>query len=267
MTASAATIERWGAAGALPTLVMAGAAANGLAVRVIEALSSPELPALSLGISPFQLVVLFVAARLSVAGERGPARPLADVLALVLLLLPSSAVAWFALLLYAGLRALETRDEARAGALLFAGLAAAALWSSVVLKWMAGPVTSLEASAVASLLAILRPDLVQLGNVIGNPDGHSLILMTRCTTADALPMCLVSMLAVARLLGPTDVRTAALPMLGVAAAFATLNLARLCAMAWSAEAYELVHGAVGANLFDAAQVALVLLGGSRAVRP
>lgn len=181
----------------LPALIMVGAAVNGLLVRVVEDAGAGSL---TLGLSPFQIVTLFVAASLSLTrGSDAVPRPriasALDIAALMLILVPNSAVSWLALALYAAAHVAFQTDERRQGAMLFLALALTALWSSVILRWLAAPVTAAEAILVGQLLAPFRPDIVQTANVIGNPETHSLILMTRCTTTDALPAAIVALSA------------------------------------------------------------------------
>ena len=144
------------------------------------------------------------------------------------------------------------------GALLFLAIAVASLWSSVILKWFALPVTTGEAFVLGQIMHLIRPDIIQVANVIGNPDTHSLILMTRCTTADALPHAAIGVAAVAYLLG--DVRPERLrqALVMLAVIYVAANLVRLGGLAWSAESYALVHGPIGANAFDLFQAGLVL---------
>lgn len=244
----------------VPVVIMIGAALNGFVVSVMQHLGAGGGFSLTMGVSPFQIVALLVAARLSAgAGETTRPAPIwLDALVLALILVPSSAVSSATLALYAGHRALHTTAERRIGALLFLALALASVWSSVILKWFALPVTTAEAYLLTQLLQFVRPDVVQFGNVVGNPDTHSLILMTRCTSADALPHAAVAVVAVAYLLGDVDAGRLRRALMLLVLAYVTGNLVRLGAMAWSSDSYTLVHGPFGANLFDLFQAALVL---------
>jgi hypothetical protein len=91
--------------------------------------------------------------------------------------------------------------------------------------------------------------------------------MTRCTTADALPIALLSLLAVASLLGGIRAEKVWRACLALALFVAVANLARLGAMAWSADAYALLHGPIGANAFDGALALAVLALGNWASQP
>lgn len=247
----------------LPVLVMAGACLNALVVRAAEALAADGQVSLGFGISPFVLLAAFVAVKLSLSLPDRAGAPAAmpwwlDAAALALVLVPSSAVSWLALLGYAVVVALRSSGDRRTGAVLFAALAASQLWSSILLKWLAGLVTLAEGSLLSSVLSLVRPDIVQFGNVIGNPADHSLVLMTRCTTTDALPAALVALAAITCLLGAPDRSRLLRASLALFVAVAITNMMRLSLMAWSADMYDLVHGPIGANIYDGLQAALVI---------
>ena len=244
----------------VPAIIMMGVAANALVVSVMNYVATGGGMSLTFGISPFQLVAIVVAVKLF-AGSGGQARatPLwLDMAVLALVLVPSSAVSWGALALYAAAHAYLAQSERRTGALIFLAVALASIWSSVILKWLALPVTSAEAFVLGQILHLIRPDVIQFANVVGNPDTHSLILMTRCTTADGLPHAAIAMVAVAYLLGAPQKSKLRTAFVVLALVYAAANLIRLAGMAWSADAYALVHGPVGANVFDLFQALLVL---------
>lgn len=73
-------------------------------------------------------------------------------------------------------------------------------------------------------------------------------------------------MGVAQLLGGADRQRAWRACLAFAVFFAVANLMRLSAMAWSSEVYHLVHGPLGANIFDALQAMAVLAFGDWARR-
>jgi hypothetical protein len=274
--ASASVLE--GAAARLPAILLIGGCLNGFAVRIIETLTTDGLNSLTLGLSPFELIALLVAAKLGLKPGTLPAGPVrlgwCEIAALVVLVLPSSAASWAAVALYAVVHLVRSahggslgndRDQQTA-ALLFLALALCALWSSVALKALAGPVTSAEAFIVGQLVALVRPDIVQSGNVIGNPATHSLILMTACTTANGLPVALLALVAVTCLLGGGSQR---LPRAAISLAlfYAVTNIVRLAIMSLSGDAYALAHGPIGANIFDGLQTLAVLVLGNWASRP
>jgi len=240
---------------------MIGAALNGLIVTIVAGVAEGG-GGLTFGISPFQLVALFVAAKLSLSpDETGPAAAgtlWLESLIVAMILVPSSAVSWLALAIYAGYQTYHSNGGRRTGALIFLAVGLASLWSSVILKWIALPVTTAEAYVLTQALSLLRPDILQVANVVGNPDTHSLILMTKCTTADALPLAAVALAAVAYLMGDVNQRKLKRALLALCGLYVVANLLRLAGMAWSAEAYGLVHGPIGANVFDLFQVLLVL---------
>jgi hypothetical protein len=117
------------------------------------------------------------------------------------------------------------------------------------------------------VLGWLRPDIAQAGNVVGNRELHSLVVMTACTTADALPSAAIALVAVAMLLGTVDRKRLPWALALLFLLYGVANTARLAAMAWSGEVYQLVHGPIGANVYDALQTLVVLGLGNWASRP
>ncbi len=243
-------------------LVLVGGAINGFAVRAIESWQINGFGSIFFGLSPFELVAMFVAASLiassgkeaTAAGAKiGPI----EILAAAALLVPSSAVSWGVVAAYALYLSLQTTGRVRLGALFFLGLAATCLWSSVVLKFFAGPITTVEATPVGWILSIFKSGVVQSGNVVGVPSDYSLIVMTACTTADGLPKVLLGLAALLCFAGTLTRERFTTAAIIVAFIYAAANIVRLTIMAWSADYHNLAHGAVGANIFDTMIILLV----------
>lgn len=251
-------------AATLTAVLFAGGALNGFAARILESWRLHGGSELLLGISPFELIVVWIALDL-VLRDRAQAAPLtgwAECLLLAGLMLPSSTASWAALACYAGHTAWRNGGATRLGALLIVGLSATALWSAVFVSWLAHAITSAEATLVAGLLAPVRPDIFHVGNIVGVADGHQVVLIIACTTANALPRVLLAIAAIAILIGGVRQSRLLAPMALVGIAFALANWCRLAAMAWSAESYALVHGPIGGNLYDLGQSLLVLAAGT-----
>ena len=251
-------------------VVLVGAALNGFVVRVIEAIKLHGGESLLFGISPFELIALAVASMLLVcADDAVDHHPVGwpEGATLLALLVPSSAVSWAALAAYSALLAWRWHGTQRTGALLFLGLAVTALWGSVAIKWLAGPITALEAQAVTALLAPLRSDITVSQNLMGVVGGHQVLLLPACATAYLLPKAILAFAAVTLFMGTQK------PLRGlitVAAATALIlafaNWGRLAWMTWSHYDYTLAHGPIGANLFDVTQTAIIIAAGLWASR-
>jgi hypothetical protein len=243
-----------------PATVLALAVANGLAVRIVEASREGQATSILPGISPFELLVVLIALPLVATPAAGTEWRLGwrEIATGAALLVPSSTVSWVAVAMYASLLAAGTTGARRIGAIMIAGLAVAALWSSVALKIIGGPVTGFEAAAVDWLLQLSGWPLSRTANVIGTEGGHHLVILTACTSADAIPRALLAVAALAHFAGAGNWRL----VTGVAIAAGSLlfaaNTVRLALMAVSSDMYAMVHGPVGANIFDAAQVGLVV---------
>lgn len=243
-------------AAAARLLVLLGGVLNGFAVRMIEASASGGFTGSLLGLTLFEIATVAIAAsliasRIGVTTNDAAGRPgWVEVAAALALLVPSSAASWVVVALYAGWLAMRLDGERRAGALLFLALALSAIWSSIAMKVVALPVTTLDATLVGWLLAFFKSGVVQSANVVGVPSEHTLIVMSACSSADGLPRVLVGLAAVLVLAG-ADLRTRLLPAAAaLAAIYVAANLTRLTIMATSWDLYAFGHGPFGAGLFD-----------------
>ncbi|MDB5571271.1 MAG: hypothetical protein JWN93_2454 [Hyphomicrobiales bacterium] len=242
-------------------LVCLAACAGGLLGRVMEDLSGAE-QTLLLGLSPLELLVIFVAARLVMSGdpaEAGVGAPHA--LAAVGLLAPSGALAWGVLGAFASWRAIGASAPVRTGLLLLAALAVSEAWMSVGFKTVAGHLLALDAQVAAVTLALLGFPTQVVGNVVEVAGGNNIVVLVTCATLHRLPLAIVAAMALA---APASPRRALVVCALVAAGYAALNMARLVGMGVSGEWYAFLHNGAGASLYDAAQTALVFLVASRA---
>lgn len=260
---STPTTNAWQARSYLITALLVGGSINGFAVRIMESWHQNGAEALFFGISPFELITLFIAAGLTTqhSTNASPRIGWLEALILIGIMLPSSVLSWVFVAIYAGVTASRTSGEQRLGALLFLGLALCSLWSSVVIKWFALPLTSADAYMVWSILSLFRNDLVLSGNVMGMATGHKVVLLVACSTAYALPKALLALCAFAAASYPFKLSRffSCLAIVSVFLAFA--NWTRLAVMTWSAEYFEIAHGAIGANIFDVGQAAIILATG------
>lgn len=246
---------------ALAVALLAGGCLNGFAARIVGTWPAGGMPSLPwFGLSPIELFAAFVAVSTlrSASDEPWPRPGIAELLTLALVLLPSSTVSWLASGAYAAYGCFRFPRSARAGAALFVGLALTQLWAATILAWYTPEITAIEAKGVAAILSLLRDDIVQSANMVGQPDGHTLVILTACSALDALPRVLLGVVAVAAFMGQIDVRRCGFACMAAAAAVLVGNQIRLALMTWSAALYETVHGASGANAFDLLQVGLVL---------
>ena len=244
----------------LAALLLVGGSLNGLAVRVLESWQLHGLDSPFFGVSPFEVLAIVVGARaiLATSADTSIFYPWPEILLGAALLVPSSALAWFCVAAYGLTNAWQATGERRTGYLIFAALAGCSIWSSVLLKYWAGPASVLDARAVWSILSLIRADIEVTGNVVGVPTGHNLIIMTACTSASLLPKALLGLTALAVLAGGVKGNRLALGVAAVAAASIAINVLRLAIMASSADLYALVHGPIGANGFDLAQTLSVI---------
>lgn len=262
----AQSTPRWFNPAYLPLIILCGAAANGFFVRVMESVRLNGTDTILFGISPFELIVVFIAGYFMVnAAERetyGPGWP--DLVALALIVVPSSAVSWMAVTGYAAYIAYQSTPDGdrRRAALLFVALGLAALWSSIVFKWFAAPITAFEAHITAGLLMLLRPDITVSSNLMGVVGGHQVLLLPACASAYLIPKALIAFAALVMFVGsPLSHRQLVKVALFTVLILALGNLVRLAIMTWSHDLYDLGHGPIGANIFDLFQTATIVAAG------
>ncbi|MCW5732708.1 MAG: hypothetical protein KIS73_01195 [Enhydrobacter sp.] len=247
---------------AATSLLLTGGCINGWMFRIIEAWKADGVAATAglFAISPFELIVMAVALRLLWNAQSNPDATSLTMPALAfagLVLWPSSLAAWVAIVLFGFWLALKYKGSVRAAALLFAGLGACALWSTMVEPLVSNVLLPLDASAAASLLGWVRADVIRTGNIV-SVDGHSIVVLAGCSSFHALPLALLSWLAL-RLAWdrPVDARSGWIAV-SLALALVAGNVVRLAVMGWSPSAYAAAHGAMGGMLFDGLTTVAVL---------
>jgi hypothetical protein len=219
----------------------------------------------ALGVSPMELMIAGIAA---VGLYRGAAAERLGLPALgfvLLLLVPSSLAAYGSLGLFALWVAAGTAGQTRSSALLFAGLAACGLWG-VLYEQLAGD-WPLRADAILTqgLLQTVLPGVERVGNVLGVPGGHRIVILAGCSTAYGLPLVLLGLAALSLRDGrlPPHFGRAAT---GLALLYTAANLLRLTFLGISDEFYRIGHGPYGEMLFDALVIAMPLVIAGRLTR-
>lgn len=209
-------------------------------------------------ISPFAILSLAIGLScLRALPPTAPPAPLAAGVFAAVLLVPSSLLAWAACVGYAAWLGWRERGWRRMAAGLVLATAAAAIWQAVdgrVLGlWLVLP----DAIAAEAVLSLFRDGVSRDANLLGIAAGHNIVVLAGCATAHGLPPILVGAVATAvRARLPWSGRMAG-ALVGLTLLYATLNIARLALLGWSAGFYAWVHGDWGQNLFDTGLIALL----------
>jgi hypothetical protein len=260
------------ATGALPGrlsvtgLLLIGGWLHGVAARLAWSWrdSADNDLAQAFGVSPMELLIAAIAA---IGLYRGATERLGlPALGFVLLLLvPSSLAAHGSLVLFALWVAAGTAGQTRSSALLFAGLGACGLWS-VLYEQLAGD-WPLRADAILTrgLLQTVLPGVERVGNVLGVPGGHRIVILAGCSTAYGLPLVLLGLAALSLRDGRLPPRFGCAAA-GLAALYTAANLLRLTFLGMSDTFYRIGHGPYGEMLFDALVIAMPLVLADRLTR-
>jgi hypothetical protein len=211
-----------------------------------------------LGISPMELMIAGIAGFALYRGARTERLGLPALGFVLLLLVPSSLASHATLTLFALWVASGTKGQARTGALLFAGLGLCGLWS-VLDEQLTGD-WPLRADAVITkmLLQPWIPGIERLGNVVGVPNGHRIVILVGCSTAYGLPLVLLGLTAL-------SLRDGRLPRhfgyaaAGMVALYVVINELRLAMLGISGDLYHLGHGPYGEMVFDGLIITMPLV--------
>jgi hypothetical protein len=251
-----------GSNGSLACLVvaaMAGALAGPVATSVRnEGLAGAALDLLGVSAATWLAAGIGLAALRRGASIAVPMLPAAYAMALVGLL-PSANLSWLALAALLCLLLLRGGHDAptRTGLVILTVLALREPLASLALSLLAAPLVSLDAAMVARLLELAGTQSTRTGNIVENAEGLKLIVLTGCASFSNLSLALLAWFAVVRGAGmPLRARQRAAGIV-LAVLLVFVNIARLAAMSLSPQAYAWIHDGMGAEVFLAAQIALV----------
>lgn len=174
------------------------------------------------------------------------------------LLIPGSLAGNGALLVFGLWAAWRSAGPGRAGALLFAGLAACGLWWTLGERLTGGAALRADATAAAWLLHWFMPGVQHAGNIAGVPGGHEIAVLAGCATVNGLPLALLGLAALSLRNGRLG-RGFALRAAALSLGYTAINLVRLCLLASGPEAYRIGHGVYGQIGFDTLATLLPLL--------
>jgi hypothetical protein len=187
---------------------------------------------------------------------------------LALLSVPWGPASWTALTFLAFYEAVRKprSPEAIAAACLFIGIAVTQLWGHLILYLFAAPLLEIDTTLVAHLLGLIGGGVVEhVGNLIANSEGHSLVIMTPCSSLSQISYGLLCWMTVVRAARP-EWRWAEVPMaLVVATSVIALNVLRMTLMGLSPEWYALFHGPIGGQIHSALVLLVAISAGWRAI--
>jgi hypothetical protein len=247
--------------------------ANGIVVGMLQSVAAKGMwSALAAG---FDVSIVVIAATIvgmslsrRVPGGRVTALDwLVGGIYLSLLSVPWGVASWTALTFLAFYEAVRRSrsPEAVAAACLFIGVAVTQLWGRLILHFFAGPLLEIDTTLVAHLLGFLQGGVEHVGNVIGNSEGQSLVIMTPCSSLSQISYGLLCWMTVVRAARAewrwADVPTALVVVTSVVA----LNVVRMTLMGLSAEWYDLAHGPIGAQIHNALVLLVAISAGWRTI--
>jgi len=197
----------------------------------------------------------------------GPRDWAALIVVLLVLLIPSSTLAWLvttALAMFALSRFSDPWVRARLSIIIFA--AAREPMAAVLLKLFATPLLDTDAIMTAQLLKLFISDTSSLGNIVIGPGGHRLLILTGCTSYTNLSIALLGWFTLSRSHRPSMDIHQAIAGLFVAGFVVGLNIVRLVFMAVGPVPYHFFHDGIGSTLFQVTLITVTILISLRGVR-
>jgi hypothetical protein len=232
---------------------------NGIAGNVVMSLSAKGFAGALADTFDISLVVIAAAVVAMMLVARAPCRTIdaldrfVGAIYLIGLCIPHSAASMAALTFLAAYEVFRQRRsaEAVAAASLCIGIAVCQSWGKVVLHLFAGPLLAVDATLVAWLLGSIEGGGVErIGNLIETTNGQPLAIMIGCSSISNISFALLCWMTVVRASRPEWRREDMAIAFGVVVTVIILNILRMGLMGLSREAYLLIHGPVGANVFN-----------------
>jgi exosortase/archaeosortase family protein len=234
------------------------AIANGLTGDIADTIRAEGLQAAlgaTFGVSIVTLAATAAGAHLMARSRPVPFRRVDGIAAAtvaLLLLMPHPAGSWLAATALALFALGRDRDCPYnvAAASVFLAIATGEFWSRIAVQTFAAPLLAWDAALVAGVLDVFTTRAVErVGNLIVAGD-MSLAILAGCSSVINVTYGLLVWIGVARMLRPEWQRKDLLTAFVVAVTVVAANVLRMTIMAWSAEAYDWMHGAAGADLFN-----------------
>ena len=256
----------------LVTAVCLLAVVNGLVAEVVRSIVLQGFWIAAFDTFDVSIIVVaacIVATRMML---RAPDRPVdlldAGTLAIcgILILVPHRAGSWIALTLVATYELARARGAGiqTAAAAIFLATAINKFWGAFIFQIFAVPLLKVDAALAGWVLAAISGEAVwREGNIIHPGNHQALIVATGCSSVSNMSAALLCWLTIARARHPSwqraDLGAAAL----VCAAVVALNVFRISLMGLGENWLRLVHGPVGANVFN---IAILIVAAAVALR-
>lgn len=189
---------------------------------------------------------------------------------LMLWLLPSATLAWLGIALLCS--SVLTRNEASLPATLRAGLLillAAAMrepLSQLLLKIAITPLLESDAWLVATLADLVMPGYQRLGNLVINPQGFRLVILTGCTSYGNLSLVLLLWLSLTLFFIRRWFPVYLIHGLVLLLITVVVNILRLVVMSFGESYYLFLHDGDGAAIYAVLLTALPLFASRWSIR-
>lgn len=182
-------------------------------------------------------------------------------MALTLCILPSAMISWLALAsfsIYCAFYVYARATPERNGALILLAVALRVPISDLFLKLSSDALLQFDAMATLTMLRLIDPAAIRIGNIVVGSSGHELLIMTGCASFTNVSLALLLWFTILRTQLLHWSRTITLSLIPLVVAVVAVNIGRLTMMARSQEAYFFYHDGLGADIINAAILLIAL---------
>jgi exosortase/archaeosortase family protein len=149
------------------------------------------------------------------------------------------------------------RNLKAAGAVLLA-LSMQLVWGPIFFQLFTPELLTADSALVGSILAVLRPDIVQSGTTFSGPGGHALSLIAGCSSFNNVSTAVLACAAVTMLRRTDWVRGDIATVAIAASAMILINALRICLLAWGPDYHAYWHDGAGAQILAIAETLVIL---------
>ncbi|MBZ0216303.1 MAG: archaeosortase/exosortase family protein [Fimbriimonadaceae bacterium] len=143
-----------------------------------------------------------------------------------------------------------------AGAVLLA-LSVHLVWGRILFQAFTPQLLTADAAAVDLVLSILRPDITLVGSTFYAANDHVVSLVGSCSSFNNVSIALLASVAVTMLVRHYWVRSDIVWLLAICIVMISINVLRLCVLAWDVDLYLYWHNGPGGPMLALAQTAII----------
>lgn len=143
-----------------------------------------------------------------------------------------------------------------AGTVLLA-LSGHLVWGRILFQAFTPQLLTADAAAVDLVLSMLKPDIILSGSTFYAANDHVVSLVGSCSSFNNVSIALLASVAITMLVRHYWVRSDIVWILAICMVMISINVVRLCVLAWDVDLYLYWHNGPGGPILALAQTAII----------